>query len=365
MSRAPSELKTQLARDAIAAVCARALPARELFAEVSKRLRPIVPYAGAGWLTTDPATMLYTDAVVENVSSSLHLQLFENELLEPDYMKFSEILRQPRPVAILHEATGGEPERSARHRQIHKPHGLRGELRAVFATGGSCWGVTCLTRAEGASDFTRAEADFVASVAEPIAHGLRMSLLLHEADESCAAEAPGMIVLRADGSVESISDRAEEWLSELPPEHGSAFEVPSAVHAVAMRARKAASGEVGGVPRARLQTPSGRWLVVHAASLRGAGAGGQERIAVIVEPAKRSELASLVIELYELTEREQQITQLLVRGLAVDEIALTLHLSRHTVRDYSKSIFSKLGVTSRPELTAKLFAEHFLPALES
>jgi DNA-binding CsgD family transcriptional regulator len=69
-------------------------------------------------------------------------------------------------------------------------------------------------------------------------------------------------------------------------------------------------------------------------------------------------------KLYELTQREQQVTQLLVRGLAIDEIAQTLWLSRHTVRDHVKAIFSKTGVTSRPELTAKLFAEQFLPELE-
>ena len=39
--------------------------------------------------------------------------------------------------------------------------------------------------------------------------------------------------------------------------------------------------------------------------------------------------------------------------------------ARHTVRDHVKAIFSKVGVTSRPELTAKLFAEQFLPELES
>jgi DNA-binding NarL/FixJ family response regulator len=42
-----------------------------------------------------------------------------------------------------------------------------------------------------------------------------------------------------------------------------------------------------------------------------------------------------------------------------------LWLSRHTVRDHVKAIFSKVGVTSRPELTAKLFAEQFLPEVES
>jgi hypothetical protein len=35
------------------------------------------------------------------------------------------------------------------------------------------------------------------------------------------------------------------------------------------------------------------------------------------------------------------------------------------VRDDVKAIFTKVGVTSRPELTAKLFAERFLPELEN
>jgi DNA-binding CsgD family transcriptional regulator len=67
------------------------------------------------------------------------------------------------------------------------------------------------------------------------------------------------------------------------------------------------------------------------------------------------------VEAHGLTEREQQITALLTRGMPIDEIAQALWLSRHTVRDHVKNVFAKLGVTSRPELTAKLFAEHFLP----
>ena len=361
MSSSPSLLKARLARDAIGAVCARGLPTRPLLEQIAERVRPIVPYASAGWLSTDPATMLYTDSVVENVDSAMHLELFENELRQPDFMKFSELMRGAKRVAILSEETGGDPTRSARHREIHRPRGLRGELRAVFATGDACWGVACLTRREDEPDFSRADAEFITAVSDHIAHGLRMALLVHAADETPAADAPGMIVLAADGSVESISDQAERWLRELPREHAdTAFDVPSAVHAVALRARQAADGEGGGVPRARVQTPTGRWLLVHAAALRSAT--GHDRTAVIIEPAKRSELASLVIALYELTDREQQITQLLVRGLAIPEIAQALWLSQHTVRDYSKTIYAKLGVTSRPELTAKLFAEHFLHA---
>jgi hypothetical protein len=38
-----------------------------------------------------------------------------------------------------------------------------------------------------------------------------------------------------------------------------------------------------------------------------------------------------------------------------------LFLSVHTVRGYVKSIFEKVGVSSRGELVAKLFAEHYAP----
>jgi hypothetical protein len=101
----PLGLRGDLARDAILRDCTSGLDERELFAQIATRLRPVVPYAAAGWLSTDPATLLYTDAVVEGVDSNVHLQFFENELVVPDFAKFADILRQPHPVAILAHAT--------------------------------------------------------------------------------------------------------------------------------------------------------------------------------------------------------------------------------------------------------------------
>ena len=88
-------------------------------------------------------------------------------------------------------------------------------------------------------------------------------------------------------------------------------------------------------------------------------------VAVVVEPAKSAQIAPIIVEAYRLTPREQQITQAVARGLSNPQIAASLHLSTHTVRDHLKAVFGKVGVGSRGELVATLFAEHYRPALHA
>jgi DNA-binding CsgD family transcriptional regulator len=79
----------------------------------------------------------------------------------------------------------------------------------------------------------------------------------------------------------------------------------------------------------------------------------------VIELAASSEIAPIVVQAYELSIRERQIAQLISQGAATAEIANRLHLSAHTVRDYIKAIFEKVGVSSRGELVATLFAETY------
>ncbi len=57
-----------------------------------------------------------------------------------------------------------------------------------------------------------------------------------------------------------------------------------------------------------------------------------------------------------LTAREREVATLVVDGLADREIGEQLHLSRHTVSQYVKRIYRKLGVDSRVALTRLLLA---------
>jgi DNA-binding NarL/FixJ family response regulator len=108
----------------------------------------------------------------------------------------------------------------------------------------------------------------------------------------------------------------------------------------------------------RVRAPSGRWLVLHATCLRDPE-GDPGSVAVVIEPAHGEEIAPIIVEAYALSPREQEVTRLIARGLGTADIAARLFVSPHTVRDYVKAIFEKVGVSSRGELTAKLFAEHY------
>lgn len=54
----------------------------------------------------------------------------------------------------------------------------------------------------------------------------------------------------------------------------------------------------------------------------------------------------------ELTEREKQVLQLLVRGAQNKEIAFQLNITERTVKAHLASIFNRLGVNSRTEAAA-------------
>ncbi len=52
---------------------------------------------------------------------------------------------------------------------------------------------------------------------------------------------------------------------------------------------------------------------------------------------------------YNLTEREQEILNLLAQGLSNAEISQQLYLSEGTVRNYTSTLFAKLGVSDRTQ----------------
>jgi DNA-binding CsgD family transcriptional regulator len=179
-------------------------------------------------------------------------------------------------------------------------------------------------------------------------------------------EGPGLVLLADDLSLAAITPAAEGWLAEVARnDWPGTLELPGAVYAVAARLltleRGGSHASPDLMPRIRLRTASGRWLVLHASRLRTAETEG--RIAVIFEEAHPSQIAPLIVDAYGLTKREGEITKLVLRGLSTAEVSEELHITPNTVRDHFKAIFDKVGVRSRRELVGQVFAQHYQPRM--
>ena len=116
---------------------------------------------------------------------------------------------------------------------------------------------------------------FRQAIANAFTDASRRILLVGEAAEPEGPEAPGLIVLKEDWTVESLTPGVDRWLAELSDGDWEAREkLPVAVVAVAGRALRTAehpeaSGEVA---FARVLSRAGRWVVLHGATLVGDGA---------------------------------------------------------------------------------------------
>lgn len=84
-----------------------------------------------------------------------------------------------------------------------------------------------------------------------------------------------------------------------------------------------------------------------------------------IEPARPAEIAEIVADAHDLTDRERQVVALVARGAGTREIAGELYVSHHTVRDHLKAIFAKGRVSTRGELVATLYAEFYARSHET
>src|SRR5215212_6622438 len=103
-------------------LCHSALDSRTLRAELLQRLQRVIPFNYAYFSTTDPATQFGTSSVLVEDPPPWFMSLFlENEFLQADFNKFSDMLRTRQTVSVLSEATENDLQRSQRYREMLAP----------------------------------------------------------------------------------------------------------------------------------------------------------------------------------------------------------------------------------------------------
>jgi DNA-binding CsgD family transcriptional regulator len=353
-----------VAADRIARLAARGLDLPSFWQECAEVIAKVVPHFQTPcWFTLDPASLLATSHYQTELPE-LPREWMAYEYLETDYHSLASVARSESGASTMYEATGGDPSKSRAWREFLRPYGGDQELLvALRSRAGAVWGVVGLYREPDRDLFDKDEIGFMKSIAPHLAAGAQRGLLVGEASDPEGPQAPGLIVLTEDWSVESLTPGVERWLEVLPDgDWTGSGKLPPSVLAVGGRAlRTAEDGDVpGDVAFARVLSTDGRWMVLHGASMVGSGS---RRVAVIIEPAHPAKISPLLMTAYQLTEREQEVTRLVLRGDSTVQIAEALSVSPSTVQQHLKAIFEKTGVRSRRDLVGKVFFAHYEPRM--
>lgn len=344
----------------IAELAGAGLDLASFWRECTEPIATAVPhYLAPCWFTLDPASLLVTSHFQEGLPEIPH-EWLAMEYYQDDFNKMADVARSERGVATLHEATDGDPRRSPRYEEAIVPYGGDQEMIAALRTStGEVWGCLGLYREPNRPVFDPDDFSFVRAISPHLAAGARRALLMGEATDPEGPGAPGLLVLGEDWTLESATPGVERWLSELPGGEQSGH-LPPAVLSVAGQAKRSTSGidTPGNLAFARVLSNAGRWIVLHGATLMS---DGSRRVAVIVEAAHPARIAPLLMAAYQLTDREQEVTRLVLQGHATTDIADSLFISVHTVQQHLKNVFEKTGVRSRRDLVGKIFFSHYEP----
>ncbi len=351
------------AQDQIATLASRGLDLKAFWDESAEAVSSVIPHFKVPcWFTLDPASLLVTSHYDHGLLPEFPPEWLAREYYGDDVQDIAAVARSERGISTLHEAAGGDPSGSPRWQANMEVGGDQELLVALRTPTGEAWGLLALYREPGQPQFEADELEFLRVVAPHLAQGARHALLLGEATEPEGPEPPGLVVLNEDWSIDSLTPGAERWLCELSDgDWQDQNRLPPSVLAVAGRALRTAEGErvAGEVAVSRVLSSEGRWMILHGAAL--VAGGGGRRVAVIVEPAHPARITPLLMAAYNLTDREQEVTRLVLCGDSTAQIAERLCVSPHTVQQHLKSVFEKTGVASRRDLVGKVFFSHYEP----
>jgi DNA-binding CsgD family transcriptional regulator len=299
-------------------------------------------------MAMDPDVLIPTQfAATFPISPELAQLACRNEQQERDFNQFRDLVVSPSQVATLSLDRDLECQQSKRWQQLLIPRGRRHELRAAMMDGqGVCWGALALYRGDG-MPFSPSDVQTVRRAAPTRASHLARSMFKSRAPGSPAD--PTSILIGEDGYIIDAPESARSWLAEAR-RSDSVDRVGMILTSLAALVRLLREeGTNRGHVQARMRSAGGSWTTFLAESLGGSRLG--LALPVIVMATEPSQLLTLQIAAFGLSDREAEVVTQVLNGLDTKAIATELSISVLTVQDHLKSIFQKTEVHSRRELT--------------
>jgi DNA-binding CsgD family transcriptional regulator len=327
---------------ALLATSAATTDAAMVMSAAADTLRTWVGVGPAFLATADPVTGGFSGIFAFDIPDDAAAAFYANEMSGRDVVGFASLARARVPVHPLFAATDGQPQHSARWRDVISPLGWGDELRAAIRSEGRTWGYLCLHREAAERRFTDKDATRLAAVLPILAGALKRVALAADLGESRLDT--GVLLFDEQGRLTGSTGGAAAWLDELdaPGSDGVPLIVAGLARHVLSSGRTATSV---------ISTRAGRVGVLEAALLTGSAAPHVVVVISTASPARRLEQLAAAGG---LTRRELQVVESVLSGRSTKAIADELGISPYTVQAHLTSIFAKTGHRSRRELITRL-----------
>jgi DNA-binding CsgD family transcriptional regulator len=309
-----------------------------VMAAAAETLRAWVGLGPAFLASADPGTGAFSGTFSFDIPDSAAAAFYANELSGLDVVSFASLAAAAVPVDSLFAATGGQPERSERWREVISPLGWGDELRAAIRSEGKVWGYLCLHREAADRLFTGKDVSRLTNILPVLAGALRRVALAAIPDD--ARLDTGVFLFDEQGRLIGSTGGAESWLAELgaPGPDGLPLLVTGLARHVLASGRTATSG---------IMTRAGRAGVLEAAVLTGSPA---PQVVVVISAVPLARRLDQLAAASGLTPRELQVVECVLSGHSTKAIAAELGISPWTVQAHLTSVFTKTGQRSRRDL---------------
>jgi DNA-binding CsgD family transcriptional regulator len=333
-------------RESLHSLADAGLDADALRLEAVALLQRTVGFDRWCWPLADPEALIPLSGLAQHDYGPSVPRVLELEFSGADVASMDDVARRRSPVGAISGETGGDLGRSLRWDEVLRLLGIGDEAVLACRDSLGCWGWLKAYRDGSDRAFSPDELVLLADVAAALGRGLRRAAGRTASALPPARTSAGVVALDDRLAPLSTTAAAREWMSALPgaAAYAAFGMLPAMVYPVAMKARR------GEIARALERTADGRWVLIEAATLDGAGAAS---VAVTFRNPTPAETFDRLARIYGLTSRERDIVEAVAAGHDTAAMSALLSISPLTVQDHLKAIFDKTGVRSRAALASR------------
>ena len=349
-----SEWTLRRARERILPLGAAGMDSHSYRSGVLAELKALVPHDAWVWPLADPVTTVGIAPMAQGPFTR-ELPALISLRYRTQINRWTTLPINPSQATSLQGVTGHNPKRSSLWPLLSR-YSVKDVLSIAFADRWGMWGWLELWRVDDGPEFTGAEMHAVESMAAVVALGLRecSAREFHQGGsfQSLLRHPQAVLVLDDDLSIVNQTESSALWLGLLQRAPRPHQGVPAEVLNVAAQLLAVECGADHHRAHSRLHVGEGVWASLSAARMRAASANPAGPMAVTIQDCLPAERLEVFERCFALSPRECELLGLAAAGSDTAILARRLGISKYTVQDTFKSIFTKCAVQSRGALLA-------------